>query len=113
MAVAKRKAERHARRHSNLKRNIPKRSRMFRPRRVRFRKTRRPTTRPRKNTESKIQKGGMREMTKIVVELKPAPAVLEKARKNRRKLIEAIEKAIAELGILWEGEYSVYMTWED
>jgi len=55
----------------------------------------------------------MREMTKIVVELKPAPAVLEKARKNRRKLIEAIEKAIAELGILWEGEYSVYMTWED
>jgi len=51
-------------------------------------------------------------MTKIIIEFKPVPAVLEKARNNRRKLIEAIENAIAELGILWEGEYSVYMTWE-
>jgi len=49
---------------------------------------------------------------RIIVEIKPAPFVRDKVASNRRRIIEAIDKAIEETKILEEGEYSVYMTFQ-
>ena len=49
---------------------------------------------------------------KIVVEIKPTLAAREKVANNRRKIIEAIDNAIKETEILEEGEYSVYLTFQ-
>ena len=49
---------------------------------------------------------------KIVVEIKPTLIARDKVASNRRRIIEAIDKAIEETGILEKGEYSVYLTFQ-
>ncbi len=51
-------------------------------------------------------------MAKIIVEFYHSPETLRTVRNDRKAIVEAIEKAIAELKILREDEYSVYFTFE-
>ncbi len=51
-------------------------------------------------------------MARIIVEFYQSPDTLRKARSERKAIVEAIEKAIAELKIFKEDEYSVYFTFE-
>ena len=51
-------------------------------------------------------------MPKIIVEFKPVTFVYEKVTRNRRKIVEAIEKAIAELKLLEDDQYTVNFSYE-
>jgi len=49
---------------------------------------------------------------KIVVEFKPVPSTIDKVRQNRRKIVEAVEKALLETKLLQEEEFSAYLTFQ-